>query len=171
MNGVPRVPLFAAMASVWCVALAAADKPCETVVGVLATEFVFKVPSARLARVEIRQCSPDGSASIQLAAWRSGDTAPALVVDTADFGVVQAAARANVFVVETGGATRDQVFVIVYYRGEPRLALRRTTKGTARINMSDSAIDLVIEGIYAGDAPPRTESQHFVLSSEEVKLR
>lgn len=156
---------FLSMITVRSLAPAAppAERPCETIVGQLATEFTYKVPNSRLGRVEIRQCSPDDKATIQLVAWRSGDTSPALVIDTTDFGVVQAVARGNVFVVETGGATRDQVFVIVYDRGKPRLALKRVTKGTTRITVSRLAIELVIEDIYAGDEPPRSESHRFPL--------
>lgn len=147
------------------------ERPCEDIVGLLSTEFVYKAPNALLARVEIRQCDPGYSATIQLVAWRSGEATPALVINTYDFGVVQAAARANVFVVETGGATRNQVFVIAYERGEPKLVLKRVTKGTARISMDGSVVDLVIEGIYAGDAPPRTETHHFILDIHGAKPR
>jgi hypothetical protein len=127
------------------------------------------VPNSQLARVEIRQCSLKDSARIQLVAWRTGARAPTLVIDTEDFGVVQAMARANVFVVETGGATRDQVFVISYVQGEPRLVLKQITRGSARLTVSNSAVDLVIDGIYAGDQPSRTESHRFDLDLEGTK--
>jgi hypothetical protein len=148
-----------------------AEQPCDIVVGVLGTDFNYRVPSSQSARVDVRQCSPGDSATIQLVAWRSGEATPALVINTDDFGVVQTAARGNVFVIETGGATRDQVFVIVYDRGEPKLALKRVTKGSARITLSSSAVDLIIDGIYAGDSPPRVETQHFALDSEGMKPR
>ena len=143
---------------------------CDRIVSLFATEFAYRVPNAQLARVEVRQCSAEDSATIQLVAWRTGGLSPSLVVNTYDFGVVQAVARANVFVVETGGATRDQVFVIVYDGGEPKLALRRVTKGSARIIVSPAALDLVIEGIYAGDDTPKTESQRFPLDADGMKL-
>ena len=148
-----------------------AEPPCDKLVGLLATAFVYNIPNSRLARVEIRQCSPEASASIQLVAWRTGGEAPTLVLNTDDFGVVQMFARENVFVIETGGATRDQVFVIEYNRGEPRVVLKRTTKGTARITVSRSALDLVIEDIYAGDSPPRRESHRFELNPDGTKPR
>jgi len=147
------------------------ERACDTVVGLLATEFIYKEPNSRLARVDIRQCSPEGSSTIQLAAWREGELRPALIVNTDDFGVVQVAARANVFIIETSGGTRDQVFVIQYVRGEPKLILRRTTKGTARITITGRAVDLVIEGIFAGDEPPRTEVQHYTLDMEALRPR
>jgi hypothetical protein len=171
MRTVGRVVLLVATAGGLYPPVSAAERLCDTVVGLLATVFVGGVPNSQLARVEMRQCSPELSATIQLAAWRSGDVTPALVVDTSDFGIVQAAARKNVFIVETSGGPRDQVFVIVYNRGEPKLALRRVTKGTALINISASAVDLIIEGIYAGDLPPRTESQHFALDLGEMRPR
>ena len=146
-----------------------ADRPCGQVVGLLATEFLYRVPNSELPRVEIRQCDPGEAGTIQLVAWPSGSKGPTLVVNTDDFGVVQAVARANTFVVETGGATRNQVFVIVYNRGEPRLVLKRVTKGTARVDVTGSEIDLVIDGIYAGDNPPRRESLHFVLDKNGMK--
>jgi len=162
------LPLSAVLAAVVPAAYSA-DRPCEKLVGLLATDFVYRVANSQLARVEIRRCSPEDSATIQLVAWRTGGAHPALVVNTDDFGVVQAVARANVFVVETGGATRDQVFVIVYSQGEPKLALKRVTKGTARIKVGPAAIDLDIEGIYAGDNPPRTESLHFALDLDGTR--
>ncbi len=140
-----------------------ADNLCESIVGLLATEFLYKVSNSRLPRVEIRQCSPYEAGAIQLAAWRAGDRSPALIVNTDDFGLVQTVARANVFVIETGGATRDQVLVIRYSHGRPELALKRMTRGTARVNVSASAIDVHIDGIYNGDGAERTESQHFEL--------
>jgi hypothetical protein len=146
-----------------------ADHPCEEVVGLLATEFRYKVPILALPRIEIRQCNPNDSATIQLVAWRADSKDPSLLINTDDFGVVQAIARANVFIIETGGATRDQVFVITYVRGEPKLAWKRTTKGSARVVISASAIDVLIDGIYAGAEPPRSESQHFALDETEMR--
>jgi hypothetical protein len=140
-----------------------AGSPCDRLVELLATQFVYGVSSTQLPRVEVRQCAPEGSATIQLVAWGQGQSTAPLVVSTGDFGVVQAVARANVFVVETGGATRDQVFVIVYSRGQPRLALQRVTKGTATVTVNRDSLELVIPGIYAGDAPARTETYHYDL--------
>lgn len=148
-----------------------ANSLCESIVGLLATEFLYKVPNLRLARVEIRQCSQREGGTIQLVAWRSGDLSPALIVNTGDFGVVQTVARVNVFVVETGGATRDQVFVIRYIYGTPELAWKRITRGTARVNVTASAIDVHIEGIYNGDGAERTESQHFALDPNGMTAR
>ncbi len=171
MSGVFRALLFAVLASGLCAQTSHVEQPCDKVVGLLVTDFRYKVPSSQSARVEIRQCTPEDSATIQLVARPANGGTAALVVNTGDFGVVQAVGRANVFVVETGGATRDQVFVLVYNGGKPRLALRKVTKGTARISTSAAAMDVVIEGIYAGDAPTRTESHHFDLDIEGLRLQ
>lgn len=147
------------------------EDPCARIVGLLATEFVYKVPNSELARVEIRQCAPEDSSTIQLTAWPSGRTISPLIIRTDHFGVVQAIWRANVFVVETGGATRNQVLVISYARGEPKLVLKRLTQGTARVNIRSEEIEVVIDGIYAGDSPPRTESYRFKLDPEGMKAK
>lgn len=144
-------------------ATADVERPCEDIVGLLRTDFIYKTRHTQPPRVEVRQCEPGYAETIQLVAWRSGERKPALVINTYDFGVIQAAARGNLFIIETGGATRNQVFVIAYERGEPKLVLKRVTKGTARIIVNGSAVELVIEGIYAGDASPRTEAHRFLL--------
>jgi len=152
-------------------AAGAAERPCDKIVGLLATTFVYRIPNSQLARIEIRQCSLEDSARIQLVAWRSGKDTPAFVLNTDDFGVVQSAARANTFIIETGGATRDQVFVIVYTRGEPKIVLQRSTRGSASIKINKSTVDLIIEGIYAGDGPARVESHRFDLDEEGMVAR
>jgi hypothetical protein len=146
--------------------------PCGTIAGVLVTDFVFRTPVLQLPRVEIRQCGPETAGSIQIVAWTSGKSAaPALVVDTGDFGVVQTVARANVFVVETGGATRDRVFIIVYEGGQPKVAMQRTTRGTASVRVDRTSLDVEIAGIYAGDAPPRLEKRRFKLDLDALRPR
>ncbi len=146
-----------------------APTPCGTTAEMLVTDFPFRTPVLGLPRVEVKQCRPEESSLIQIVAWTLGGTRPALVIDTGDFGVVQAIARANVFVVETGGATRDQVFAIVYEQGRPRLAVRRTTRGTAVVTVGSAAIEIDIGGIYAGDARERRERQQFKLDSEQLR--
>jgi hypothetical protein len=146
-----------------------AEHPCEKLVGLLATDFVYRIANSELARVEIRQCSPADSGTIQLVAWSAGSATPALLVNTDDFGVVQTVARANVFIIETGGATRDQVFVIIYNRGQPRVALRQITRGSAHIKVDAAVINVDVDGIYAGDSPPRAESRRFDLDPGGTK--
>ena len=139
------------------------------VVVLLATDFKLGAKNSEAPRVEVRQCPREDGAKIQIVAWQSGRSAPSLTIDTTDFGVVQSFARANVFVVETGGATRDQVYVIEYRRGVPKLVVKRVTKGTAEIKASRDSVDVIIAGIYAGDASPRSELHHFVLDLDGTK--
>jgi len=138
--------------------------PCGNIVGALVTDFPFRAPALRLARVEIRQCEPQGTSLIQIVAWSLGAGSPSLIIDTGDFGVVQEIARANVFVIETGGATRDQVFAIVFERGTPKLAAKWTTRGTANVVVRRDAIDVEITGIYAGIGAEHTERRSFKLN-------
>ena len=148
-----------------CAMAAQPTRICEISVGLLAADFVYRVPNSELARVAIRQCEPPSN-FVQLVAWASHKSEPSLVLDTDDFGVVQTVARGNVYVIETGGGSRDQVFVIVYQLGIPKLALRRTTKGSASILVNDRGVKVVISGIYAGDAAPKTEEHWFTLDPE-----
>jgi len=139
-----------------------AGKPCPNVVSTLATEFIYHVPAVTLPRIEVRHCSGGGD-KLQLLAWRRDAATPALSVDTEDFGVVQVAARDNVFVVETSGATTNTVFVVNYERGEPKLIFRRVTHETATILVSPEAIELGISGLSPLGQPERTEKRRFPL--------
>jgi TonB family protein len=142
---------------------------CPTIVGELATYFVNGKPSSKLARVEVRQCSPEEGYKIQLVAWPSGRQQSPLVIDTAGFGVTQAVASANMFVIETGGGMTDQVFVIGYEHGKPRLLQRGVTTESAEIKTSAKALDLLIPEFSIGGAPPRTARYHFKLDFEAMK--
>lgn len=146
-------------------------KICGALAGMLVTDFPYGKPVSELPRVEVRQCPPEASGVIQIDAFASGAAEPALVIDTGDFGVVQAIARANVFVIETGGATRDQVFAITYQRGTPQLSLRRTTRGTANVTVRQDSIEIEIGGIFRGFAPPGKEISRFHLDLEEIRYR
>jgi len=140
-------------------------KVCPTVIGIMATGSRYRAPIATQARVEIRQCEL-GSETVQLVGWRSGEREPFLVVETGDFGVVQSVARANVFLVETGGATTDQAFVIVFEKGTPRLSLRRVTRGTSELSVTRTTLTVTITGIYKGDAEPGRETHAFPLDQK-----
>jgi hypothetical protein len=91
-----------------------------------------------------------------------------LIVDTTDFTTVQVAARDNVFLIETTGGPRDIVFVIVYKSGNPTLALKSVTKGTATVKVTQTDFEILVSGIYAGDLPPRTESHIFKLALKDL---
>jgi len=131
-------------------------------VGLLVTELVYETPLRALPRVEIRQCeTPSGT--LQLLAWEPRATSPTLVIDTTDLTIVQSVARGNTYVIETTGGPRDRVYVIQYEDGRPKLRLMRVTKGTATITVGQDSIQLVISGIYAGDAKPLTETYRYAL--------
>jgi len=138
-----------------------AQTPCPTVVGLLVSELVFGMSISDLPRVELRQCGPGTSENIQIVAWEKDGKTPLLVLDTSDFTVVQTAVRKNVYVIETAGGARDRIYVIVYEKTKPVLKLMKVTQGTATITIGKDAIDIVIAGIYAGDAEPRTEKHRF----------
>ena len=140
--------------------------PCPTVVTLLVTQFIFNVPIAELPRLEVRQCGSEEE--LQIVAWKNKAKMPSLVIDTYDHTVVQAVARANIFVIETTGGPRDLVYVIVYRGGEPTLALKSVTKGTANVSIGETQLNLVISGIFSGDANPRTETYSFKLSEKDL---
>jgi hypothetical protein len=143
--------------------------PCPTIVGVLATYFANGKPNSRLARVEVRQCSPEEGYKIQLVAWPSGRQQSPLIIDTDGFGVTQAVASANIFVIEAGGGMADQVFVIGYEDGNPRLLQRGVTTGSAEVQTSAKAVDLLIPDFSIAGAPPRTARYHFKLDFEGME--
>ncbi len=143
--------------------------PCPTMVGELSTYFVNGKPNSQLARVEIRQCSPEEGYKIQVVAWPSGRRQSPLVIDTDGLGVTQAVASANIFVIETGGGMADQVFVIGYEDGKPRLLQRGVTTESAEVKTSAKALDLLIPEFSIGGAPPRTARYHFNLDFEAMK--
>ena len=143
---------------------------CEDVVWRINTAIKHGTPSDQLPRVEVRRCLPNSSDFLQISAWVSGGNSnPPVVLDTSDFFVVQVAARGNVVVIETGGGTTDQVFVITYKHGVPALVLRQNTGGTAEILVQKDKVTVAIRGIYNGDAPDRTESHTFEVKLSDLK--
>lgn len=148
-----------------------AERLCPNQISLTTTDFRYKIPLPQMARIELRQCEPGSSEVIQIVAWRSGGTSPDLIIETGDFGLVQSVSRANIFFFETGGATRDHIFVIAYKNGLPSLALRKATKGTATVTVTSSSLDLSVEGICAGDKPSITESYHFDLVAGDLRYK
>jgi hypothetical protein len=130
-------------------------------VGILLTDVQYLKPLSELARVEIIRCGPDDKLLIK--AWEQDATKPALLIDTSDFSIVQTFARDNVFVVVTSGGSRDQVYVITYRNGKPTLALKQVTKGGMNLSVDRHVVRIIIDGIYAGDEPPRSETHDFRL--------
>ncbi len=143
---------------------------CRAVVGIVSTDFQYHVPPSTLPRIEIRQCGAEVGETLQLVAWERDQTSPALSINTDDFGVVQMAARSNVFVFETSGATRDQIFVIVYDQGKPRLALKRTTRGTAKIAITTQEVEVSVVPVSVGDVTERAMDESFPLDPNGMKV-
>lgn len=142
-----------------------ANRVCSEVVGLLATDFQSGAKSSEGPRIEVRQCSAETGAHLQILAWQGRGSRPTLMLDTNSFGVVQAAAKSNIFLVETGGATRNTVFVIEYKGGEPKLVVKRVTRGTAKIAIEGNSFEVTIGEIFDGDSPPRSETYRFVVDS------
>ena len=132
----------------------------------LVTQLISDVQVKELPRVEVRQCGTEQV--LQIVAWKEKSDVPSLVADTTDFTIVQSAARDNVFMIETSGGPRDIVWVVLYTNGIPPLELKRVIKGTAAVTINESLFTLVISGIYAGDAPPRTETHSYKLSLDDL---
>lgn len=144
-----------------CGLLAAQDtRACGTLLALLRTVALTKGDPLTSPRVEIRVCGPNGGTA-RIAAWGQHSTAPSLEIDTGDFDIFQTFARENIFVIETSGATHDQVYVIGYTNGEPRVLYRKVTKEWARLRVMERSLEVTVPGIYAGDAPPRVETRKF----------
>ena len=121
-------------------------------------------------RVEVRRCGVDRGEGLQILAWQAGTrAAPILVIDTHGFGVVQTFSRDNIFLIETANGARNRVFVIQYESGTPKLVVNQVTKGTAEVAASEKYVVVTITGIWAGDAPPRTESHTFLLDFRQME--
>ena len=136
---------------------------CSALVATYVNQLTFLVPVSQTARVEVRRCGERATETLQLVAWEAQASTPALIVDTTDFTIVQAASRQNIYIIETTGGPRDRVYVILYEAAKPVVKLMRVTKGTAKITMGRDIVDIVIPDIYAGDSPPRTENYTYHL--------
>lgn len=141
-----------------------AARECPQLASLLVTQLAYGRPVSSLERVEARVCGP--GEQIRITAWKGGESMPALAADTTDFTIVQVAAKKNVFVIETTGGPRNQVFVIVYEGGTPKLKKRLVTRGYTAIETGEHKMRVRAAGIYAGDAPPRTEEHEFVFEQD-----
>lgn len=164
MSGTSRIccRLFSAILLTTKLLFSQQETPCPNLVGLLVTQFTFKATISELPRVEIRQCGT--FEVLQIVAWEANSRLPSLILDTTDFTVVQSIARKNLYLIETTGGARNRIYIIVFEKGKPRLALKRVTKGTAKLTIGERHCEVVISGIYAGDAEPRTEKYKFDLS-------
>jgi len=145
-----------------------APAPCPTPVGLLATYFVQGTPNSELARVEIRQCSPEEGYKLQLVAWPSGQSVSPLVVDTPDQVIAQAIAYANIFLIVTTGGPRVLVYVVGFEGGRPKLLVHGVTKSSVEVETSDTAVDLLVREFSAEGEPRHTARYHFKLDWEAM---
>jgi len=95
---------------------------CDEIVTTLVPQRVFKIPTKRLLRVEIRSCMPGLTENLQFVAWENGATKPSLVLTTSDETIVQLVMSGGVFVIETTGGSHSDVFVILYDGGTSGLS-------------------------------------------------
>lgn len=133
---------------------------CSDIVTTLLPQRVFKTPTNRLLRVEIRSCMPGETENLQFVAWENGAVKPSLVLTTPDETIVQLAMSGGVFVIETTGGAHDTLFVIVYeggnsFRtGKPKLALQAVTTGRVVITASPDKVLI--------DYPDLRKEQHHL---------
>ena len=145
------VSLFVATPIIWGqLPPATPERPCREVVSLFVPQFISGVPTTELERVEVRKCDAKTSERLQLVAWERKKQAPSLVVDTSDFTVTQVAMLGHVFVIETTGGPRDQVYVILYEAGRPKLAVQRVTKSRAQITTDEKSIRIKIPNTWSG---------------------
>jgi hypothetical protein len=144
--------------------------PCSVLVGLVSTEFQYHALNSMRARVELRRCGSESGEALQLLAWRNDRKEPDLSVATNSFGVVQIAARENVFVIEMGGATSDQIFAVVFKNGQPRLVLKHTTRGTATIRINTQEIDIDVPATSVGKVTERAIHESFKLDPNGMKV-
>jgi hypothetical protein len=157
-----------ALIGCWVAGISSAQEKvgvCEEVIATLRTDIAYRAAPSMSPRVEVRLCDAGHGETMQLIAWEENSRVPVLRMDTGDFGIIQMIARGNIFVIETGGPTRDQVYVIVYDRGKPKIAYTRATRAIAEIQLTSEAVELNVPGIYAGDLPAKTEKRTFLIDA------
>jgi hypothetical protein len=101
--------------------------------------------------------------------WAQRADKAALIVHTTDFGVDQTFVKDNTVIIMTSGGNRSQVFVFQFKAGSPRLLLRQVTKGDALICTRAGRLTLTIDGIFAGNSPPRSKTLQLETSWGELE--
>ena len=127
-------------------------KLCDEVVTTVYPQWLSRVPRQELRRVEVRNCRVEDWGFLQIAAWSDHGQRPALVVETKRSTIVKIAMTGDVFVLETAGASSNVVQVVVYEKGQPRLALSDAVKAYAHIDMSWKK---VVVGLPQEEGPER----------------
>jgi hypothetical protein len=102
-----------------------------------------------LERLEIRRCPVHIATrlgTIQLVAWKTGETKPSLLFESEDTGLRQLAMVQGVYVFEFMGGRASRIVVISFESGEPRVALDTTSRSTPVITSTGKAIRVEIPG-------------------------
>ncbi|MFN8005796.1 MAG: hypothetical protein U0V70_01960 [Terriglobia bacterium] len=113
--------------------LCAADPttPCH---GLLATfpASVLQLDSLNgtFPRFELHRCAPG---VVQVYGFEKGAIAPSLVFDTGDDYPLYLVHVENILVFQSGGGSSDHVFVFLFEKGKPKLALKTSTKGLIQV--------------------------------------
>ncbi len=82
------------------------------------------------ARFEMHRC---GSGNIQIHAFEKGAAGPSFVFDTGDDYPAYLVHVSNVLVLQSGGGSCDHVYVFIFVKGKPRLALQSATKDQVQV--------------------------------------
>jgi hypothetical protein len=111
-------------------------------------DFASTEPLEQQRRFELRQCSGD---QIIVMAYAKHNAQPSLVFNTGDGYPRYLAHIGNIVVFQSVGGASDHVYVFVFERGKPALALKTATKGLIQVKQSERAVVVVVPPtIYPG---------------------
>jgi hypothetical protein len=119
-------------------------EPCSALISTLVPQLIFGRTLADLRRVELRSCQPGVSGNLQVLAWEARSQKPSLIVETYDFTVIQLFMRHNVFLIETARDAYNTVTIIVYDKSKPRLALQKTVRDPASLQVTGGEVRVTL---------------------------
>ena len=117
-------------------------------------------------RFELRQCNGE---KIIVTAYENGQTAPSLVFDTGDIYPRFMAHVFNVLAFQSVGGASDHVYVFVFHKGKPSLALQTSTKDLIQVEQSDKSIAVIVPPIIhpvQGKWPPTPALKKYTFPVE-----
>jgi hypothetical protein len=123
-------------------------------------QYQYMVPASRQARLELRRCLPGIADYFQIIVWEANARKPSLVVQHAGESIVQMVLRGNVVIVEFESGTIDQVFAFVFEGGKPRMAIKETTKDSAKVITGHREVTVEVPNHWTG------EVRRFVLKTD-----
>jgi hypothetical protein len=92
-------------------------------------------------RVEVRQCPFNSEkGTLQLVAWEAYKDQPSLVIDPELRGLKQLVMIQGVYVFEIVSASSSTIIGITFEKGQPREALRVSTKGKTVIKANEDSV-------------------------------